>query len=179
MIVMDSETLLKVVAKHQTLKNHHQTPFCTNIRVINLAQNFIVSEIFLTSIVIKEIVNFLFSAIFHFTLHGSSGNEAVTIMDDEGTKNATLTTTAESFSTFSRTITVKFQNDGYGMEVLFGSFEDVGIRSKTKWEEWKCDDLNDERDGDANCNKVRGGKFAWRGNYEIKFVGKKLVFLNI
>ena len=50
-------------------------------------------------------------------------------MDDEGTKNATLTTTAESFSTFSRTITVKFQNDGYGMEVLFGSFEDVGIRS--------------------------------------------------
>ena len=100
-------------------------------------------------------------------------------MDDEGTKNATLTTTAESFSTFSRTITVKFQNDGYGMEVLFGSFEDVGIRSKTKWEEWKCDDLNDERDGDANCKKVRGGKFAWRGNYEIKFIGKKLVFLNI
>ena len=126
--------------------------------------------------VIKETFNFLFAGKFHFTLHGASGNEAVAIMDDEGTKNATLTTTAESFSTSSRTITVKLQNDGYGMEVLFGSSEAVDISSQTNWDEWECDDSYDEGDANANCNKVRGGKFAWRGSYDITFEGMQLFF---
>ena len=76
-----------------------------------------------------------------------------------------MSTTAEDFYTCSKEITVKFQNDGSGKDVYFGSDEDFEITFPSAWGGWKCGSSNEN----TRCNSVRKGVFAWEGTYYIDF----------
>ena len=95
--------------------------------------------------------------------------EQVAITDDDGTKTITLSDKAQMFFPAGQNIKIDCQTSNGGI-VYFESFKKVSITNSDVWEDYSCDDSNNENDGDKyKCNLVRKGNFNWNGIYKITF----------
>ena len=124
------------------------------------------------------LTNFFVLARFHFTLRGTDGEE-VTVKDDNGTRNATLTATLEGFFTSDTDITIQT----HGRRIAyFQSSDAFDGRRLDVWHDWNCDGSNPSNPNGTNpdgldlqrCDAVRSGQMVWRSTYEFTFTSMLL-----
>jgi len=110
---------------------------------------------------------------FSFDLRGRDGSERVRIDDGVIVRELVLSKEWTAFATLSRFVQVSFENDDGSRDVYFRSNFDAEIQLPEVWVDWNCGFLNDlTEEENSRCQTVRSGYFAWRGDYQVEFIGR-------